>query len=426
MRLRRPRLYYGWTVVAIGFVTMMLTMGIFFSSGVLFAAIIADHGWSRASASLPFSLALITYAGTAWLAGRLFDRYGPRRLFPLGAICLGVGVIVSAQMNAPWQLCLSWGLLVAQGYNLAGFAPHLALAALWFSRRRGIATGIMLSGASVGALAIVPTAQYLVNAYGWRLAYTLLGTAAMVCLVPLNAIWQHHKPADLGLHPDGVTVSPTRVHPSSSTSSAAPWTLWRALGTRRFWWLFVLVCGLGWSSNITSVHQIAHMISSGFPSLLAASIVGLLSLFRAASSTVCGGLSDRFGREVIFSLGTLLCCLGLSLLVLLGHPASAWLLYGYALTYGMGNGVFASVYAAATADLFLGPSLGTILGVLELGWGLGGFAGSWVGGYWYDRWGSYHGIFALTIGIAVLSCVAMWLAAPRRVKQDRYEHHPYR
>jgi MFS family permease len=420
MRLPKPRLYYGWIVVAIGFITMMLTMGIFFSSGVLFAAIIADHGWSRASASLPFSLALITYAGTAWLAGRLFDRYGPRRLFPLGAICLGVGVIVSARTHEPWQLCLSWGLLVAQGYNLAGFAPHLALAALWFSRRRGMATGMMLSGASVGALVIVPTAQYLVNTYGWRLAYTLLGIAAMVCLVPLNAIWQHHKPADLGLHPDGVTAPPTRVHPSAPMSSAAPWTLWRAMSTGRFWWLFVLVCGLGWSSNITSVHQIAHMISSGFPSLLAASIVGLLSLFRASSSTVCGGLSDRFGREVIFSLGTLLCCMGLSLLVLLGKPASAWLLYGYALTYGLGNGVFASVYAAATADLFLGPSLGTILGVLELGWGLGGFAGSWVGGYWYDRWGSYHGIFALTSGVVILSCMAMWLAAPRCVRQGRH------
>src|SRR5687768_4114298 len=85
MSTRKTAIYYGWVVVAIGFITMMLIMGIFFSSGVLFAAIIAEFGWSRATASLPFSLALITYAGTAWLAGRLFDRYGPRRLFPLGA-----------------------------------------------------------------------------------------------------------------------------------------------------------------------------------------------------------------------------------------------------------------------------------------------------------------------------------------------------
>jgi MFS family permease len=415
--MRKTSIYYGWVVVAIGFITMMLIMGIFFSSGVLFAAIIAASGWSRATASLPFSVALITYAGTAWLAGRLFDRYGPRRLFPLGAICLGCGLIVSAQMQTPWQLCLSWGVLVAQGYNLAGFAPHLALAALWFNRRRGIATGVMLSGASVGALVIVPGAQHLVDVYGWRTAYTLLGILALGCLVPLNALWQYHKPSDIGLDPDGLAVPPTKMPLQPSASPVAPWTLWRAIGTTRFWLLFALVCCLGWMSNMASVHQIAHMISNGFPTMVAASIVGMLSLLRAASSMLCGGLSDRFGREMIFSLGTLLCCIGLALLVLLRQSAPVWLLYGYALAFGLGNGVFASVYAAATADLFFGPFLGTIFGVLELGWGLGGFAGSWFGGYWYDRWGSYHGVFAMTVGVSLLSCLAMWLAAPRRLRQ---------
>lgn len=421
--MRKTSIYYGWIVVAIGFITMMLIMGIFASSGVLFAAIIAEFGWSRAIASLPFSVALIIYAGTAWLAGRLFDRYGPRRLFPLGAICLGLGLIASAQIQRPWQLCLSWGVLAAQGFNLPGFAPHLALAALWFNRRRGIATGVILSGASVGALVIVPGAQYLVDAYGWRVAYTLLGSVAMGCLVPLNAVWQHHKPADIGLDPDGVVVPPTKTPVQPSALPAAPWTLWGAIGTTRFWLLFALACCLGWLANITSVHQIAHMISSGFPSMLAAAIVGMLSLLRAASSALCGGLSDRFGREMIFSIGTLLCCVGLSLLVLLQQPAPAWLLYGYALAFGLGNGAFASVYAAATADLFFSPSLGTIFGVLELGWGLGGFIGSWFGGYWYDRWGSYHGAFAITIGVSLLSSLGMWLAAPGRLRQSS-RHRP--
>ena len=227
---------------------------------------------------------------------------------------------------------------------------------------------------------IVPTAQYLVNAYGWRAAYTLLGIAAMVCLVPLNAIWQYHKPADLGLHPDGATAPPTRVHSSGAASSAAPWTLRRAVGTRRFWLLFVLVCCLGWSSNIISVHQIAHMISNGVPSLLAASIIGLLSLLRAASSTIGGGLSDRYGREVIFTFGTLLCCLGLTLLAQLHPPAPVWLLYAYALTFGVGNGVFASAYAGATADLFLGPPPGDHFGSARAGVGTGGLC--WLMVWW--------------------------------------------
>jgi OFA family oxalate/formate antiporter-like MFS transporter len=84
MQPQPVRLYYGWMIIGIGFFNMMLVMGTFFSSGVLFAAIIGEFGWSRTTASLPFSIALIFYAATAWLAGQLFDRYGPRRLFPLG------------------------------------------------------------------------------------------------------------------------------------------------------------------------------------------------------------------------------------------------------------------------------------------------------------------------------------------------------
>jgi MFS family permease len=106
------------------------------------------------------------------------------------------------------------------------------------------------------------------------------------------------------------------------------------------------------------------------------------------------------------------------MLALLGQAAPGWLLYSYALAFGLGHGAFGSVYAAAIGDLFYGPHLGTILGALELGWGLGGFGGSWFGGYWYDRWGSYHGAFALTVAVGVLGCLALWLAAPRRLRRD--------
>ena len=84
------------------------------------------------------------------------DRYGPRRLFPCGALCLGLGLIATAQARTPWHLCLTWGVLVAQGLNLSGFVPHLAQMALWFHQRRGLASGLVLSGASnIGILAFI-------------------------------------------------------------------------------------------------------------------------------------------------------------------------------------------------------------------------------------------------------------------------------
>jgi MFS family permease len=408
------RLYYGWIIVALGFMTMLFVMGTFFSSGVLFAAMTAEYGWSRATTALPFSVALVCYAATAWWAGRLFDRYGPRRLFPIGVLCLGLGLIASARAQTPWQLCLTWGVLVGQGFNLAGFVPHLALIALWFHRQRGIAAGIAISGGSLGALLIVPWAQYMVDHYGWRLAYTLLGVVGVLCLLPINLLWQRHRPADLGLYPDGTAAPATLQHPHAPPPPANPWTLRRALCTTRFWFLFIMVGVIGWLSNITSVHQLAHIMDNGFPGLWAASIIGLMGLLRAVGSAMWGGLSDRCGREVIYTIGTLLCGVGLVCLALLQPSTSSWLLYGYALAYGLGYGVHGAVEASATADIFHGPHLGAILGALELGWGIGGFGGAWFGGYWYDHWGNYHGAYLLTTGLSFVGCLALWLAAPRR------------
>ena len=185
--------YYGWGIVAVGFCTMLLVQGSFASSGVLFAALTKEHGWSRATTSLPFSVGLVGYASLTWLSGRLFDCYGPRRLFPCGALCLGLGLITSAQAQEPWHLCVTWGVLVGQGMTLAGFVPHLTQMALWFHQRWGLASGLVLSGASIGTLALVPGTQYLVHHSSWRLAYTVLGLIVIGCLVPLNALLQRHR-----------------------------------------------------------------------------------------------------------------------------------------------------------------------------------------------------------------------------------------
>ena len=125
-----------------------------------------------------------------------------------------------------------------------------------------------------------------------------------------------------------------------------------ALRTARFWYLFLSVCSIGWLSNITTVHQLAHMVDSGFADLLAAWVVGATGLLRAFSSTLWGSLSDRFGREPIFTIGTVLCMAGIGCLAVLQAPGALGLLYGYAIGFGIGYGVHGSVQAAATADLF--------------------------------------------------------------------------
>lgn len=291
----------------------------------------------------------------------------------------------------------------------------MALLSLWFRRKLGVAAGLAVSGASIGGLVIVPSLQYWVDQIGWRETYTWLGWIIILCLVPLNALLQRHHPADLGLSPDGasdISTALTSVEPATGTS--ASWTLHAALRTPRFWFIFLMVGGIGWLSNMVSVHLIAHITDNGFSSLLAASMIGLMGFLRAGSGMIWGGLSDRFGREVVYTLGSTLCVVGLTGLAGLHHPSALWLLYGSIVTIGVGYGVHGSVEAAATADLFHGPSLGAILGALELGWGIGGFLGSWLGGFWYDTWESYHGAFIVTAGVSIVGCISLWLAAPRR------------
>ncbi len=410
------RLYYGWIVVALAFITMMFVMGTLASSGVLFAALVDEYNWSRSTTSLPFSIALIGYAATAWLAGRLFDRYGPRWLFPIGTVCLGLGLIASAYARTSWQLCLTWGLLVGQGFNLAGFVPHAALVSLWFRRKRGVAVGLAISGASFGILTIVPAVQYLVDHMGWRSTYTLLGWVILLGLTPMNALWQRHHPADLGLHPDGQPPLTDEPDPPAAVPPSPAWTLKDAMRTQSFWFFFIMVSGVGWLSNIISVHLIAHLIDNGFSSLLAASMMGLMGLLRAGSGTVWGGLSDRFGRERIYIFGNALNIVGFTCLALLNPQSVLGFLYASILILGVGSGVHGAVEASSVADRFQGAQLGTILGALELGWGMGGFLGSWGGGFWYDTWGSYHGAFLVTVGVSAMGCTALWLAAPRRAK----------
>ena len=160
---------------------MLLVQGSFASSGVLFAALTQEYGWSRAIISLPFSVALVGYASLTWLSRPLIR--------PLWAT-----PVVSARcsVSGPWlnpECSGTYTLASVSDLGGAGrtgpkpdwFVPHLTQMSLWFHQRRGLASGLVLSGASMGTLILVPGAQYLVNGYGWRLAYTVLGLLVLAC-----------------------------------------------------------------------------------------------------------------------------------------------------------------------------------------------------------------------------------------------------
>ncbi len=413
------RFFYGWVVVAVSFVTLFLVVGTRFSLGVFYVAILEDYHWSRADTAGAFSLMLMVHAGFSLVVGALFDRLGPRKLFPLGAIAIAIGFAACSQIRAIWQFYVFLGVIASLGITTLAFVPHMALVSAWFVKRRGTASGLAYAGIGGGMLVLAPLLQKIISWTDWRTAFLLLSASMVLIVVPLTALLQRRRPEDLGLHPDGLAADDTDLAAVAARQAAVPqrdWTLQQALHTPQLWLLLATVAGLGMNLNTLVLHQMAHLTDLGYSKMIGATLTGLVGVMRSCGGMTLGPLSDRLGREQAYTLGSLLALLGIVLLSSIQNTEHPWRVYGFVMLYGLGYGALGPVYAAATADLFPGRHLGKILGVLEVGYGVGGALGTFVAGYLYDILGSYRPSFVLIMCAIVLSCLALWGAAPRRVR----------
>ncbi|MGE3536560.1 MAG: MFS transporter [Candidatus Tectimicrobiota bacterium] len=405
----RRRFFYGWVVVAVSFITMFLVIGTRFSLGIFYVAILEEYHWTRAETAGAFSLMLAVHAVFSLGVGVLFDRLGPRKLFPLGALAIALGFAACSQIRSIWQLYVFLGLLAAIGTSSLAFVPHMALVSTWFVRRRGMATGIAYSGIGGGMLILAPLIQLVIATYGWRMAFGLLALTIFSVVVPLTALFQRRRPQDLGLYADGLPPESAATGSGPATAVVAhDWTLREVLRTRHFWYLMATVAGMGMNLNTLSVHQMAHLTGVGYSKMLGATLTGLVGGMRSLGGTLLGSLSDRIGRAATYTLGSALAFAGVALLASIQDTGQPWRVYGFVVLYGLGYGALGPIYAAATADRFPGRSLGTILGVLEAGYGLGGAFGTYMAGYLYDHSGSYTISLYLVLGAIVGSCAALW------------------
>jgi sugar phosphate permease len=287
-------------------------------------------------------------------------------------------------------------------------------------RRRGLATSIAFSGVGIGSILLLPWLQALIARAGWRAACWWLGVVVLVVLVPLNLLVRR-RPEDLGLEPDGDRSAKGAAGARANNVvdaawAAIDWTLGRAMRTARFWWLFVgfFAALLVW--YMIQAHQTKYLLDVGFDRERAAYALGVVGLTGVVGQIALGWLSDRVGREwawTLAGLGFAICYA--TLLVLPAHP-SIGLLYLMVTSQGLLGYGLASVFGAIPAEIFHGRHYGTIFGTLTLGANAGAAFGPWVAGVIYDRAGSYAPAWLLAIGACALSIVAIWLAAPRRVR----------
>ncbi len=419
--------YYGWVIVAVSFITLFLALGMRLSFGVFYLAILGEYGWGRGETAAAFSLAMIVHASFALVTGFLIDRFSPRKLFPMGAILLFLGLVAASRITAIWHLYLCFGVMMAIGINTIGFGPHAALIPRWFMRKSGLASGLALSGIGMGAMVLAPLTEFIIERMGWRSAFLILGIIVLGVVVPATALFQRRSPKEVGQHPDGVDPGSNEMvgtqkngGPKGTTFlyNAKNWTFKAAIRTRAFWWIALLVFCHGFLANMLLVHQAVHVVDSGFSQMVAASVLGLVGLLTSAGGISFGFLSDRFGREMALTLGGGAAFLGVLCLIFVRDTSAPWVLFAFAILYGLGQGGVGPVYVSTMGEFFAGDSLGRIMATLSIEYGLGGAIGAYVGGFFYDRTGSYMVPFYLLLVSIVLTVLAIWMAAPRHRKSS--------
>jgi MFS family permease len=420
-RTRRPGFFYGWIIVAVAMVSMAFWLGIRSSFSVIYVALLEEFHWTRAGSAGVQSMALITYTILAPLVGTLIDRWGPRRVVIPGILVLAFGLVLCSAIKTLNQFYLFYGVVMGSGITCIGIITYSAILAHWFEKKRGLASGIAVSGMGLGTFLLVPLSQGFISMAGWRMTFILTGALVLVILLPVNALLLRHKPQDVGQYPDGLkppqAPSGTLDLQKNFNQTSAAWTLSKAARSSHFWALmifpFLSVIGI----YIILVHNVKFLVDQGIEKMTAALIFAMVGVVSSIFRIFWGWLSDRIGREITFTTGILCACMGVGCLILFESSGLKPFTYGFFLLFGMGWGVTAPMFMSASADLFKGRIFGLIYGFIEAGVGLAGAIGAWGAGFIFDHTQSYRIAFFLAIFVLLLSCAFIWLAAPRKFRR---------
>jgi MFS family permease len=395
-------LQYGWVVVGAAFIITFITCGVNFSYGVFFLPIVNEFGWSRGLASAVMLVAGLAYAVTLPFTGILADRYGYKWVLAVSAGFLSLGLILSSQIQELWQLYVFTGLLVGLSIS-ASFAIPVALVALWFTRRQGLALGVATLGISLGTATIPLLISYLITSAGWRMTLLMAGIAVAVLCIPATLLMRS-PPRNMPSAAAGNKESSAgqQAEPSDLDTGL---TVSQALRTGQFWMLFIMFLLFLSSLGLVMLHLVPYAVDSGIDPVRAAVLLTLIGIFGIAGRLSSGVLSDKIGIKPIMLFCTVLLGLNIAFIALCSEP---WAFYVFAAIYGIAYSGFVTQMVRITRKVFGGIALGAVFGALMVSDGIGFGVGPWVAGNIYDATGSYQASFlAASAGLAVAAILVI-------------------
>lgn len=389
MRNTRPKVFYGWWVALTAALGLFLNTAtiIVFSFGFFAKAMGQEFHVGRAKISLAFTIHNLTSALCIPLAGRLVDRYGPRRvLLPFTAL-LGLILVYSRFLSpAIWQLYVFYFALgVVSGG--AGAMPYTDVVSHWFDRRRGLALSVMMLGMGLGAIAIPSVAQRLVATFGWRLAYTVFGLSILLIPMPVVAAFLKERPEPMGLLPDGAADGAGEANISTqAATNDIGLTVHDAIRTSEFWTMVCVLFLVTASVHACFIHLPAILTDRGSSARLAAFASSLFGVGLFLGRVGCGYLLDQFFAPRVAAMLFAAVAIGIAFL---GFGHAVWAACIAAGLVGLGIGAEVDIIAYLTSRYFGLRSYGAIFGWIWAVFGVAGGLGAYLMGLGFDKTGSY-------------------------------------
>jgi OFA family oxalate/formate antiporter-like MFS transporter len=409
--LRRAR---GWTVVLAAF-TINLLLGVLYAWSVMAKALMTQWQWKATEAALPFTISAVCFAFMMIFAGRWQDKAGPRYIAMSGGMILGLGLVASSLVHQPAAMLVTFGLVGGIGIGL-GYSATTPPAIKWFpASRKGLVTGIVVSGVGLAAVYIAPLTQFLLRSAGISKTFLILGLGTILLVSLLSQFLCNPPPAyQADAAPNGVSTQSER--PPAARIELDWHQMLRSRQFYQLWVLFVMAA----SAGLMIISQMALIAKDqagidrwGFAP------VATLALFNTLGRVVGGFVSDRIGRS-----NTLVLAFALQALNMFGfiyYTTPTLLMFGAAFT-GLCYGMLFTLLPATTADFYGLRNLGANYGLVFTGFGVAGVFGPMMGARIRDSFHAYNHAFTISGALLLAGAIVAWrLKAPVR-KEPQKQH----
>ncbi len=299
--VRRPleRPHYAWIVLGVMFSATLAVVGVRAAPGVMIIPLQHAFGWNVATISGAVSLNIILMGVTGPFLTGLIEVVGLKRTIIGCMLVLVAGTGISNFMTTPWQLFLTWGLMVGIGSGAGAVGIAAAVANRWFNKRTGLAMGLLTAANAAGQLIFLPLLAVLAQRYGWR-GVSVTVTLAITAMVPVVALLMPEWPADVGSLPYGAETDARPPRLPGNPFAVALGTLSRASHSLDFWLLTgsFAVCGLS-TNGLINTHLIAYCADRGISAVAGADVLAALGVFSLIGATLSGWMCDRFNPRVL-------------------------------------------------------------------------------------------------------------------------------